>query len=43
MRYQRNIPALWRELQIRGMTTDWSWDARAGEYEAVFEEAFGRS
>ncbi len=43
MRYRRNIPTLWRELQVRGMTTDWSWSARAVEYEAVYEETGGRS
>ncbi len=43
MRYRRDIPALWRALQARGMSADWSWDARAAEYEALFEEAVGRS
>jgi starch synthase len=39
MRYRGDIPRLWRELQARGMETDWSWDARAAEYEAVFASA----
>ena len=39
MRYRRDSPKLWRELQVRGMKADWSWNARVGEYEAVFEEA----
>ena len=41
MRYRRNIPELWRELQGNGMTTDWSWDPRAAQYEAVFAQALG--
>ncbi len=39
MRYRTNIPSLWRELQVRGMATDWSWDARAAEYEDVIAGA----
>jgi starch synthase len=34
-----NSPDTWRRLQVNGMTTDWSWTARAGEYEAVLEGA----
>lgn len=41
MRYRTGIPWLWREIQRRGMATDWSWDARAVEYEAVFHSVVG--
>jgi len=37
MRYRAALPDLWREMRINGMTRDWSWDARAGEYEALYE------
>jgi starch synthase len=37
MRYRLALPDLWREMRVNGMTRDWSWDARAGEYEAVYE------
>ena len=37
MHYQSSMPDLWRTVQINGMTRDWSWDARAVEYEAVYE------
>jgi glycogen synthase len=36
MRYRAALPDLWREMRINGMTKDWSWDARAGEYEALY-------
>lgn len=36
--YQRH-PERWQALQLNGMRTDWSWPARAAEYEAVFEAA----
>ncbi|MFQ5555551.1 MAG: glycogen synthase, partial [Acidimicrobiia bacterium] len=39
MHYRTGIPSLWRSLQVAGMTADWSWDARAAEYEAVFATA----
>jgi starch synthase len=32
-------PRVWRALQVRGMTRDWSWDARAAEYEDVYVRA----
>jgi starch synthase len=32
-------PDTWRRLQVNGMTTDWSWGARAAEYESVLEAA----
>lgn len=37
MRYRSAMPDLWRRMQINGMTRDWSWDARAAEYEAIYE------
>ncbi|MEN8113703.1 MAG: glycogen/starch synthase [Actinomycetota bacterium] len=37
MRYHDEIPDLWRTMQMNGMTRDWSWDARASEYEAIYE------
>jgi starch synthase len=36
MRYRSALPDLWRTMRINGMTRDWSWDARAVEYEAVY-------
>jgi len=27
---------LWERMQVNGMTVDWSWEARAAEYEAVY-------
>jgi starch synthase len=39
MRTLENSPDAWRRLQINGMTTDWSWGARAPAYEAVLEAA----
>lgn len=41
MRYREALPELWRTIQARGMRTDWSWDARAHEYEAVYEDLLG--
>ena len=38
--YQRH-PDRWQGIQVNGMTADWSWTARAAEYEAVFESAAG--
>jgi len=38
MRYREGFPDLWAGMQRRGMSTDWSWDARAHEYEALFAE-----
>jgi len=37
MRYRMALPDLWREMRINGMTRDWSWDARAEEYEAIYD------
>ncbi|MFV9672791.1 MAG: glycogen synthase [Acidimicrobiia bacterium] len=37
MHYHASIPDLWRTVQVNGMTRDWSWDARAVEYEAIYE------
>ncbi|MBA2320279.1 MAG: glycogen synthase [Deltaproteobacteria bacterium] len=31
-----DFPAAWREIQRRGMTTDFSWDRSAGQYERVY-------
>jgi starch synthase len=39
MRTLEEAPDAWRRLQVNGMTTDWSWDGRAVEYEAVLEAA----
>ncbi len=35
MRY-RGLTSVWRTMQKNGMTADWSWDARAVEYDDVF-------
>ena len=32
-------PVAWRRLQLNGMTKDFSWDRRAGEYRAVYRRA----
>jgi starch synthase len=37
MHYQSSMPKLWKTIQVNGMTRDWSWDARAVEYEAIYE------
>ncbi len=37
IRIHSSHPSLWADLQRRGMTTDWSWDARAREYVKVYE------
>lgn len=37
VRYWSVMPGLWQELQINGMTRDWSWSARAVEYEAIYD------
>ena len=37
MRYRSSIPGLWKEMQINGMTKDWSWSARAVEYEEIYD------
>ena len=37
MHYRSSMPDLWRKAQINGMTRDWSWDARAVEYEEIYE------
>lgn len=37
MRYRSALPDLWREMRINGMTRDWSWDARAVEYVALYD------
>ena len=37
MHYRSSMPDLWRRAQINGMTRDWSWDARAVEYEEIYE------
>lgn len=42
MRYQSSIPDLWERIQINGMTRDWSWDARAAEYEEIYESVIVR-
>jgi starch synthase len=35
-------PARWREIQQRGMTRDFSWDAAAGEYLALYTRALAQ-
>ncbi len=42
MHYQASIPELWRTVQVNGMKRDWSWDARAVEYEAIYESVVVR-
>lgn len=37
MRYRLAMPGLWTRVQMNGMTYDWSWDARAAEYEEIYE------
>ena len=37
MRYWSAMPDLWQKLQVNGMTRDWSWSARAVEYEAIYD------
>ena len=37
MRYRLAMPGLWNRIQTNGMTYDWSWSARAKEYEAIYE------
>ncbi|MEN8234780.1 MAG: glycogen/starch synthase [Actinomycetota bacterium] len=37
MRYHGEIPDVWRVMQVNGMGHDWSWDARAVEYEAIYK------
>lgn len=36
MRLRASHMRMWKRLQINGMTTDFSWDARAVEYESVY-------
>jgi starch synthase len=40
MRY-RSITSVWRTMQRNGMTSDFSWEARAVEYDAVFRSVVG--
>jgi starch synthase len=42
MRYKAAMPVLWRTVQVNGMTGDWSWDARAVEYEEIYESVVVR-
>jgi starch synthase len=35
----RDEPDRWSAIQRNGMSQDWSWAARAGEYESVYEAA----
>jgi len=35
------LPAAWRRLQHNGMTTDFSWERRAGDYRDVYRLAIG--
>ena len=34
-------PTLWRQLMLRGMTQNYSWDASAGQYLALYREIIG--
>ena len=36
MRYESAMPELWGDIQANGMTRDWSWSARAVEYEEIY-------
>ena len=36
-------PSIWRRLIQNGMQQDFSWDARAAEYEALYDSLAGRS
>jgi starch synthase len=38
MRYRAGFPKLWQKIQHNGMTADFSWSARAKDYEAVYLE-----
>jgi starch synthase len=37
IRYHDGFPELWAAIRRNGMTTDWSWQARVGDYEAVYQ------
>jgi len=41
MRTLVDEPDTWRRMQVNGMTTDWSWQARAADYEQVLATAAG--
>lgn len=41
MRYRLAMPGLWTRVQTNGMTHDWSWAARAVEYEEIYESVVG--
>ena len=40
-RYHDEIPGLWSAMQRAGMSRDWSWKARAGEYVELYESLLG--
>jgi starch synthase len=41
MRYRAGFPKLWEKIQRNGMTTDFSWSARAADYEELYESVVG--
>lgn len=41
MRYRLAMPGLWNRIQTNGMTHDWSWAARAVEYEEIYDSVVG--
>jgi starch synthase len=41
MRYRAGFPNLWEKVQRNGMTTDFSWAARATDYEEVYGKVAG--
>jgi len=40
-RYHAEIPHLWGRIRHNGMTRDWSWTARAREYDVVYDRVAG--
>jgi starch synthase len=34
----RNQRAVWNQMMINGMTTDWSWESSARKYESLYEK-----
>jgi glycogen synthase len=40
-RYHAEIPHLWGRIRHNGMTRDWSWTARAREYDVVYDQVAG--
>ncbi len=40
VRYYHQEPEIWKKLQVRGMTGDYSWTHSAGEYLRLYEKLF---